>query len=562
MRHTPIVLAVLLVIATISPVGGAQVETPVTATETSPVTSPLATPQTGARTDLTGVAPLPLTGDRLVAFETYVVDAMNRLGVPGASVAVVQGGQITYAQGFGVKELSGAEPVTADTLMMVGSVTKSLTSTMAATLVDDGSLSWDTPVIDLLPGFAVADPQLTARLTVADAFCACTGLPPRDIELLFNVDTLTPELMVASVAGLPLTAPFGETWQYSNQMYSVGGYAAASAAGDAPDDLYGGYVAAMHERILGPIGMDRSTFALADVLADGDYASGHATDLDGRTGPFSLQFEERYLRLVAPAGALWSSAREMARYLQTQMADGVAPDGTRVVSVENLGQTWAPRVAIAAPPGLSPALAESSQYYGMGWLVGTYKGQPLINHSGGTGGFISAVAFLPEADLGIVILSNGGPGAVAFYPGVQNRLFELLFDQPSEFDALLGPVMEAQSAQLAQIRDQFRPVDPTAVAPWLGRYANPTLGEVTLSLRDGELILDTGGARSELRAVADEAGQVVAYLLIDPPFAGPTPVTLRQGDGGPEVVAMVDGDPTATHVFTLLGPDAGATPAS
>src|SRR3954469_21774487 len=213
MRHLSLVLAMLLALVVASPAAMAQVETPVATLPATPLPASTTTPIA----DLAGVTPLPLTGERRTTFEAYVADALNRLGVPGASVAVVQNGEVVYAQGFGVRELGGTDPVTPDTLMMIGSVTKSMTSTMAATLVDDGWLSWDTPLVDLLPGFAVADPQLTPRLTVADAFCACTGLPRRDLELLFNFNDLPPDRLIAQVAELPLTAPFGERFQYSNQ---------------------------------------------------------------------------------------------------------------------------------------------------------------------------------------------------------------------------------------------------------------------------------------------------------------------------------------------------------
>ncbi|MEA2513846.1 MAG: hypothetical protein QOJ59_3333, partial [Thermomicrobiales bacterium] len=241
MRRMPILLSVLLALAVAGSAGLAQVETPVA----GPPATPLATPQATPQLSLAGVAPLPLTDERRAAFEAYVADALHRLGVPGASVAVVQGGDVVYLQGFGVRAIGADAPVTPDTLLGIGSVTKSMTSTMAATLVDAGWLAWDTPLVDLLPGFAVADPQLTPRLTVADSFCACTGLPRRDPELIFNFHALTPERLIAQVAELPLTTPFGETFQYSNQMYAIGGYAAAAAAGAAPDDLLGGYQLAM-----------------------------------------------------------------------------------------------------------------------------------------------------------------------------------------------------------------------------------------------------------------------------------------------------------------------------
>jgi CubicO group peptidase (beta-lactamase class C family) len=553
-----IMLAVLLVLAGSGPAVMAQVETPVPALPATPPAVPPASPVA----DLAGVAPRPLTGARRAAFEAYAAEAINRLGVAGASVAVVQGGEVVYAQGFGVRALGGTDPVTPDTLMMIGSVTKSMTSTMAATVADDGWVTWDTPLVEVLPDFAVADPQLTSRLTLADAFCACTGLPRRDLEIIFNFNDLTPDRLIAQVAETPLTAPYGERFQYSNQMYALGGYAAAAAAGAAPDNLDGGYELAMRQRFLNPLGMHRSTFTLAEVLASGDYALPHATNLDGQLQRVSPLVDERFASSVAPAGALWSSAREMARYLQMELADGIALDGTRVVSSGNLARTRAPRVTLPAQPGLPPLVAETGDHYAMGWTTGTYHGQPIISHSGGTLGFVSEVAFLPEADLGIVLLTNGGQGAGTFNYAVQFRLFELLFDQSAEFDAMLGPFLEAQTAQLGELRAHLGTVDPAAVAPYLGRYEHPTLGEIEVALRDGKLMLDAGEIRSELRPQLDEAGQVVGYVFVDPPLAGPTPVTFRQGaDGQPEVVAEVptESGPT-TYVFTFVGPDFAATP--
>ena len=127
---------------------------------------------------------------------------------------------------------------------------------------------------------------------------------------------------------------------------------------------------------------------------------------------------------------------------------------------------------------------------------------------------------------------------------------------------MLGPFLEAQTAQLAELRAHLGTVDPAAVAPYLGRYEHPTLGEVEVALRDGTLVFDAGEIRSEMRPQLDEAGQVVSYVFMDPPLAGPTPVTFRQGDDGrPEVVAEVPTKaappPTSSR---FVGPDLAATP--
>lgn len=127
--------------------------------------------------DLSGVAPLQLTGDRRSAFEGYLSNAVTRFGVPGAAVAVIQDGEVAHLRGLGVKELGGAQPVTPDTLFMIGSITKPITTLLAAALVDDGDLSWNARLVDVLPQFAAGDRIMTERLTVRDAFCNCSGLP-------------------------------------------------------------------------------------------------------------------------------------------------------------------------------------------------------------------------------------------------------------------------------------------------------------------------------------------------------------------------------------------------
>ena len=191
--------------------------------------------------DLTGIEPLRLTGELLDEFEAYVVDAMERLDIPGSSVSVVQGGEIVYANGFGVRERGKSGPVTPETLMMIGSVTKSMTTMLMATLVDDGLMEWDTPMVEVLPTFALADSQLTREITARNLVCACTGVPRRDFELLLNYDDLSAEDIIESLATFELFTDFGEAFQYSNQMVATGGYVAAAVVGAEYGSLYDGY---------------------------------------------------------------------------------------------------------------------------------------------------------------------------------------------------------------------------------------------------------------------------------------------------------------------------------
>src|SRR5690606_6359249 len=161
----------------------------------------------------------------------------------------------------------------------------------------------------------------------------------------------------------------------------TGGYAAAAAAGGEYGSLYEAYVDEMQRRVFDPIGMASTTFDVEAVEAEGHHATPHSLLPDASYEPVPLSVEG-LLTPVAPAGAAWSNVMDMARYLITELNQGVTPDGTRVVSEENLNVTWEPQV---------PVSAEAS--YGLGWFVGNYKGQPLRYHGGNTLGFTADLAF-------------------------------------------------------------------------------------------------------------------------------------------------------------------------
>jgi CubicO group peptidase (beta-lactamase class C family) len=560
-----VVVSLLLVVApyqvpSASPATLSQPKTAVSAT---------ATPVSETVPDLRGVAPLPLEGERRAAFDSFIVDALAKCQVPGAAVAVVQNGAVDYLQGFGVRQLGRPDPVTPDTVMGIGSVTKSVTATMAATLVDAGLVKWSTPVSNLLPDFALSDATVTPRVTLADLFSASTGLPRRDAELSFEADVYTPQRLIAAVKALPLTAPLGTTYHYSNQAFALGGYAAAAADGASSDDLLSGYFLSVQHWVLNPLGMTRSAFRLEDVLHSGNYAVPHATERSGKPVPIPQQTDERFTTAVAPAGAMWSSARDMARYLQMQLSHGVAPDGRRLVSSENLERTWRPGVAVPPDPNIPPAVAAGLAHYGLGWFIGAYGGLKLVSHSGGTYGFSSEVAFLPEAGLGIAVLTNEAPCGALVAFAAQYRLFELVFNQApaaaDEFDAYLGAV----KAQRLAAAVALGPLDPNAVKPILGRFVHPALGEITLRLENDELVIDAGEVRSRLQPLRIGSGGATQYVMIDPPMAGaPANFTFERDAGGRwRPVLTVQGEPGEAPIvysFTSLVPQETpiATPAA
>ena len=467
--------------------------------------------------DLTGVAQDALDAADIEALAAYVQENLVRFDVPGAVVAVVQGADVRMLRGFGVRALGSDLAVTPDTRMMIGSIGKTMTTLLMAQLVEDGLLSWDQPVQSVLPGFAVADPELSQSITAQNLVCACSGVPRRDMEFLFNAESLDAEAVIGSLAGFDFFTGFGEAFQYSNQLVATGGWVAAAADGAEWGGLDAGYARVLEERLFAPLGMNRSTLDFDLVAADSNAALPHAPNGASKRRPLMTKTEAALLP-VAPAGAHWSTGADMARYLQALIAVG---DGDGIVSQDGFAHLTTPQVPVSATIS-----------YGLGWFVETWRGQRLIHHGGNTFGFTSDLAFLPDAGVGIVILTNAGR-ANDFVHAVRARFLETLFDLPHTHHAgalIARTEAERRAGDLAAAQ----PVDPATAAAAEGRYRSDVLGTVSLRLVGDQLIFDIGAIAGEVRVDPGRPDRWIIWegpLFTMPLAFDPVARTLIFGEG-------------------------------
>jgi len=487
---------------------------------------------------LSGPARAPDAATR-AALDRFIDDARVQLAVPGAAVAVTLDGAVVYEHVVGVRRLGDAAPITVDTRFLLASVTKPLTTFMEAALVDAGVVRWDQPVAAIWPGFAVGDAALTAQLRLWHLSCACSGIPARDLDNIFEAD-VGPEARMATLREQAPTAPLGTSYQYSNLMVAAGGYAAAHAA--APTlGLGDAYDQEMQRAVFAPIAMTRTTFDWEAVAAD-DHASPHALGLDGvaRALPDDV---ERGTRDIRPAGGAWSTLRDLARFAATEAQGGVTPEGRRVVSVANLGERRRLRIHDGDGPDSG---------YGLGLGVDRYHGLPILSHHGGAFGFGTTLLVLPAQRVGIVVLTNvrngGGYAQLPFNHVVERALYEALFaDAQPRAAALLAYLVRARAAADAAAGAGVERAPPaTWTAALAGTYADPHLGRVTLTA-DGWF--DAGEWRSRFgRRVAPDGA--VALVMLDPPFAGAALPLV----GDAAAPAIVIPDATTAYQLTRVGP--------
>ncbi|MBV8172108.1 MAG: beta-lactamase family protein [Candidatus Eremiobacteraeota bacterium] len=443
---------------------------------------------------------------RIAALKSFVQTAMQELGVPGSAFALVDHGKLVYEGGLGVRELGKPEPVDANTLFMIASNTKGMTTLMLARLVDQGKLKWDEPVTQAYPSFRLGNDATTQKVRIKDLVCACTGLPRKDLQWLLNTNPSTPASdTFAQLAATQPTSGFGEVFQYNNLIASAAGYIGGHLV-YPQRDLGVAYDDAMQNLIFNPLGMSSTTFDMARALA-ADHASPHGFAPDGSPAVASIAIDYS-LEPYRPAGGAWSSAHDLIKYVEDELTLGKLPNGSQFVSPANLLARRIPGV----PTG------EDSNY-GMGLIIDHTWGVTVIDHGGDLIGFHSDIIFIPDAHVGAVILTNGNWG-FRLRDSFSRRMLELMYDGKPEAAEDVASAAALYKAGLAKARERL--VIPAAAdvsASLASRYVNPDLGHVDVVRQNGMVVFNFGSWSSQVGSRVND-DKSVSFITVDPGVIG------------------------------------------
>ncbi|MGO4411272.1 MULTISPECIES: serine hydrolase domain-containing protein [unclassified Brevundimonas] len=448
----------------------------------------------------------PLDAARIEQMRAFVETSMAELGIPGAAFALYDQGKIVYEGGVGVREVGKPEPVDAHTLFMVASNTKSMVTLLLAQLVDEGKLRWDQPVTEIYPAFKLGSEATTRSVLVRHLVCACTGLPRKDMEWLFNTPPGTSaSTTFTQLAATEPTSGFGEVFQYNNLMASAAGYIGGHLV--HPDlELGAAFDAAMQDKIFNPLGMKDTTFDSARAERT-NHARPHGDGLSDK--PQIATMDLNYAAWSdRPAGGAWSSAHDMILYVENELRQGALANGGRIVSAENLLARRAPSV----PTG-------EDAFYGMGLQTTQTWGVPVVHHGGSLAGYKSDIMLLPEAGVGAVILANADNGQMLLRPFMR-RLVEVLYDGKPEAAAdVAGAALRTRTA-MAEFRSRLS--TPPAAAPTAAlaeTYFNPDLGRLTVRREGADVIFQLVTLSTRVASRANDDG-TVSFITIDPTNEG------------------------------------------
>jgi CubicO group peptidase (beta-lactamase class C family) len=484
-------------------------------------------------------APATRQASEWSSFDQAVQAAMQTFGMIGAGLAVVTSDSILHSQTVGVRNRDSGAPVTPATLFRVGSATKSMMALLVATFVDDGTLGWDQPVVDVWPAFRAPTEELTRTLRVRDLMGMATGLgEPGSVSLHYDYPSAIE--LAHSVAYLPVRTPPYTEWYYNNAVCAVAGYLPLLHQSVAASELQSVYARLMQERVFGPAGMGAARLGDDPRPFADDYATGYAPDFVAGIAA------EPWVPIgsFAPIGATLASLPDMAAHVRLQLRRGVSLIGTRVVSASNLEECWQPHVAVPTGPLDGPDLA--SGRYAMGWIDYRYtNGRRLIWHTAFWDGFGTFIGFFPDNDLGLIVLTNMPVGVANFFNRyVLNLLLEGQFDlNRGANDTIIAAYQDAAGA-LNALAAQARPVDAGAIAPFLGIYEH---GDRLAYDAAGSLRLHLGGRALRVLGMPDGG-----YVAASGSLAG-TPIQLVRDELGAPMMELKGQE--GETVRWLSGPD-------
>lgn len=481
-------------------------------------------------TSSAGYAQATIGGDwraDVAAFARRVVEAQL---TPGISVAVSVGDWVAYADGFGVADAKTGRRVTGDTPFYIASTTKSLTALAATVAAHDGKLDLGAPMVRYLPEARLADGVGRESITVNDLLTLTHGLSgsgPVVIRTAYTGDFTHPQLLEL----LRHHSPTGQkgTYSYNNLGYNIAGRVLEAVYRESWKDV-------VQRLVIDPIGM-RTTSANLSALDRDAIALPHTPGVDGFE---AIELGKDDANMHA-AGGHFSSARDLARYLAVHASGGML-EGQRVLPMEPVVSTHRQRV------GQDRTFGPYHRHgWGYGWDLGTFEGDTIIHRFGGFSGYRSHASFMPQHDIGVVVLVNGDGVASSAADLVATYIYDRVRGKPqleqryaSRLDSLVrqgASFRQRLRSELERRRSRLAPL-PRPLESYAGVYESPVTGRMEWRVVAGGLEMRMGiaasraevydASKNQLRMEVAGGGQVASFEF--PASGGPATAVTVAGE--------------------------------
>lgn len=323
--------------------------------------------------------------------DNFVADYIKEKKTPGCVVAIVGPFDVYFLKTYGVKKLGKPDKLTTKTLFQLGSVSKTITATLLVKLYDQNSIDLEEPITTYLPEFRLKDQE--EPLTIKHLLSHTSGVPRYGFNALIETHPPRSELL-RMVQTVKPTAQPGESFDYNNVMFALTEDIVKVAHNQSFNQL-------LERTLFRPIGMPHACVGLACIQNCKDRAYPHVKNKNGSFIPLASYSKAYYA--VSPAGGINASMEDIIPFLQVHL--GGRPD---VLSLGARNLLHLPQITEDVSPEVMKAKSEhiDKMGYALGWRWMDYNGERVVYHGGWLKGFHTMVAFLPENEVGIIILHN------------------------------------------------------------------------------------------------------------------------------------------------------------
>lgn len=348
------------------------------------------------------------------SLDAYVNRELKRWNLPGAAIAIVKDGDVIVSKGYGVADVTSQKPVDGNTLFMIASNTKLFTGTSLAMLQEEGKLSLNDPVKNYLPYFKMYNDTLTGMVTIEDILSHRLGFETFQGDFFNWANNVSREDIIKNISKNKPVYDFRDTWGYCNAGFVTAGEIVKAVSDTSWEDF-------IQARFFNPLEMKRSSVKHEAIAADKNACS-----------PYTI-FQNNLVKLnydnldnIAPCAAINSCTNDLSHWLIMQLNNG-SYKNKQVISAGAINETRMPRSIVG--DGHSRLFkTKHFDLYGLGIEINDYEGREIFTHTGGADGFVTAVCFIPEENLGIAVLTNSD--ANYFFLACMYQIIESYFDLP------------------------------------------------------------------------------------------------------------------------------------
>ena len=428
--------------------------------------------------------PIAQSSLNIEQLDCYIKNVMAQWEVPGLSLAIVKDGQPVITKGYGTKAVGTDSPVDKDTLFPINGGTRLVTASALALLVAEGQLSWDDRLSDVLPGFNTGSELINQQATIIDALAWRIGLSvPKELLTYASNPGLTRQELLDKLQHITQPIGFRTGQGISHLLVVAAGEIIPAITGLSWDDF-------VQQRLFKPLAMHRSITG-PDLLPARDNVAVPHDKIDGQT--IAIPYTDNHN--MGPAFSVYSSAADMARWLQFQLDNGKVGDQTLIpqLHINRMRQTQ-----LAKPTGMPSYIPELGGQ-GVGMTVFTnHTGHRVYGTGGDSEGFETFYTFIPELNLGVAVMINTHialpqrliPWIIDRYTGAPER--DWIAETLGELEER---VITLPMSKLDKLREQItQPSQPPSLSldAYTGIYRHPFIGDLTIR-QEGESLAFTLG---------------------------------------------------------------------